>query len=913
MKLPQGIHFRLLVLGVLPATLLAFSLTFWFIQARINELDDALSARGKIIVKNLAPASIYGIFSGSDYLLQRLTDNLISEPDIVEVAIYNEQGTQRARSAKGAQTGTAPASELSYFSYPVELTILRDEESDPFSTLAEVVKEEKRRIGEVKVTLSRAKTLASQEQIIYTSLFITSLGLLFSLLLAYRLSSRISQPIVALTRTVKQVAEGDLAARSDVKALEELNELASGLNIMAKSLEENQSDLQEKIRSATIELNHSLRTLEKKNSALDNARLEAEKSNRQKSQFLAHMSHEIRTPMNGILGFLRLLGSSSLSPTQSNQLELIETSANNLLIIINEILDHAELESGHLKLSYSDFDLRRSIEETIALLAPLAHEKGLKLLLLVDEVSPKHLHCDPVRLRQVLFNLIGNAIKFSPSGRIIVRVRVGSEKENRSLLFTISDQGGGIPDNEQTDLFAPFVQAETADELPSPGTGLGLNIAQSIINALGGEIGFASKKSIGSTFWFTLPYSTSQSASKAQGNKSSPVSDASLSPPKQALLIDGCALSSQALLQQLKSVNCIATEIDLERFVKLIDSHGLGQYDCLIINLDNQFSIEVLNNLAEKHALPLLIVSHSPQQTAHGDVHQLQLPTTQTALLESLHYLIDNPLSQPSHHPAPKANNLSQPQLKFLVADDIEINRLLLIEQIKPHWNCAITEAEDGEEALERLREENFDLVFLDLRMPKRNGLSTLKALKSSTDALNQETPFIAITAYLPEDSEDELMRTGFSEIMIKPITENNLVASVGRLLKQNHTQTEQQSDNSDCEHYPFFDALVRKVNGDLNLAGSLLQKLNIELPEQMKSAQAAFERGALNDAQEAVHRIHGSACYFEITALSEIAKRIETALSHSNIEKTADLLPILAEEVARFIDLSKKAVQKIP
>jgi two-component system sensor histidine kinase BarA len=905
MKFLRGIRFQLLLLGILPASILAFSLTFWFIQTRIGELDKALSERGEIIVKNLAPASLYGVFSGSDYLIQRLADNLVLEQDVIEVSIYNKKGQRRAH-AKRANYNNAstPSNEISFFSHPILLSIMKDEENDPFSTLLEVSIDNKQLIGEVKVILSRASTLAGQKKIMFTSIIITALGLFISLLLAYRLSRRISEPVLSLTNTVNQVSKGDLSVRSNINALEELNELKQGLNAMAESLEKNQTQLVSKIKSATLALNHSLHSLEDKNRQLDLARQQAESSNRQKSQFLAHMSHEIRTPMNGILGFLQLLGDSSLSPGQSNQLQLVETSANNLLTIINEILDHAELESSNLKLTFSDFDLRRSIEETAALLAPLADKKRIQLILLIDESVPKLLNSDPIRLRQILFNLLGNSIKFTESGRVIIRVRL----QNNSLLFTVSDTGQGIPDREQQNLFAPFSQVETTEEFPPPGTGLGLNIAQSITSALKGEIGFASKENLGTTFWFTLP----------QENCSQKPEDTRIQPAqfKQALLWDDNKLTRLSISQQLLSIGVTTTDTTPEKLKQITLDNELSNYDYLIINDDSTQHTDNLNNIGDH--LPVLILSYISKnnRNSSNESCRLQLPCSQTALLEALTNRTGK--REPETH-SPKAHTLKsqtnlQPDLRFLVADDIEINRLLLIEQIKPHWNASIIEAKDGEEALEVLKKQNFDLVFLDLRMPKMSGLSALKSLMATPEALNHETPFIAITAYLPENSKEELIASGFSTIILKPFLENNLVETVNELLKLSKSRArrvDSKENHLQSKNNSLLDSLVDKMSGNQKLACSLLDKLNDDLPKQLKAAQHALKVTDLNEAQEAIHRIHGSACYFEISELVKISNELEAALTNTDLESANALFPLLEKEIVQFIKLSKKAMQK--
>ena len=907
-----GIRFRLLILGALPATVLAFALTFWFIQTRIAELDNALFERGNIVAENLAPASIYGVFSGNDSLLQQLTDSAVQRADIVDAAIYDKQNHLRAysqsnfhRDINHGDIQDRPTEELSHFSHPIELSILNEEKDDPFTALSEKTIEKKQVIGEVRISLSRHRTVAGQTAIIYTSSLITVLGLLFSFLLAYRLSLRISTPILDLTRTVKQVSDGNLGARSHIQALEELSDLKSGLNIMAASLEKNQIQLKEKIASATSELSQSLQLLEKRNYQLNEARKQAEKTSKQKSKFLAHMSHEIRTPMNGILGFLHILGNSHLTPTQSNQLQLIENSANNLLIIINEVLDHAELESASLKLNFVTFDLRRSVEESIALLSPLAHKKNLHLILLIDEEAPKLLDSDPIRLRQILFNLIGNAIKFSPSGQIVMRIRHLTDTPEPSLLFSISDSGGGISHKDQKNLFEAFSQAETTEEFPPPGTGLGLNIAQSIVYALGGEIGLASKEPFGTTFWFTLPSTISLH------NADAPFLQ------KQVLLLDSNKLTSRALRQQLLSVSVSAIDVCPEKLTEIVLNGEPDSYDYLIINRDNN---QLPSNLTDLEArLPVLFLSHSSQvrRDSFNAYSYLQLPCTQTALLEALSHTVDRSSDTPVtpvHEAAIK--NRPQPHLHFLVADDIEINRLLLIEQIKSYWNASIVEAEDGEVALERLKEQTFDLVFLDLRMPKRNGLSTLKSLMSTPEALNHDTPFIAVTAYLPDYRREELISSGFSEIILKPIVELGLMTIVNKLLKLDRKQTQRDNEvntengSSAGENHSLLEDLLKKINGDQQLACSLLGKLNEELPEQVREALRLFKANALDDAKETIHKIHGSACYFEISELGELANQLEIALDHSDLKKITELFPLLEKEVARFTALCQEALR---
>jgi len=350
----------------------------------------------------------------------------------------------------------------------------------------------------------------------YESLFyiwlVSTVCLVLNLGFAQIVSVRFSEPIRRISFAIARIREGKLSTRVKSKVpLGELNELTWGINSMAESLQKAHEEMQHSVDQATADLRSTLETIEIQNIDLDFARKEAEAANRVKSQFLANISHEIRTPLNSITGFTNLLLKSSLNKTQEDQLQTIYKSSENLLAIINDILDFSKIEAGKLSLEISTVDIRHTLNEVIELLSTFAKEKKIDTQVLIDDDVPEKFLSDRLRIKQILTNLINNAIKFSEQGSLIVRVSMESSKSTQSLIkFSISDRGIGLSEKSKNKLFQPFHQSDDTNIRRFQGTGLGLTISRHLVEMLGGEIGVESSLGEGSTFWFTLPMTASK-------------------------------------------------------------------------------------------------------------------------------------------------------------------------------------------------------------------------------------------------------------------------------------------------------------------------------------------------------------------------------------------------------------------
>lgn len=318
-----------------------------------------------------------------------------------------------------------------------------------------------------------------QYQEIISAGVVLILGIILSGFFAYRLLQDVEIPIKQMISMIDRIRRGHLDVRIEGKLLGELDTLKNGINAMAISLSEYHLEMQQSIDQATSDLRETLEQLEIQNVELDIAKKNAQEAARVKSEFLANMSHELRTPLNGVIGFTRQMLKTQLSSSQHDYLQTIEKSANNLLTIINDILDFSKLEAGKLLLENIPFDFEDSLDEVMRLLAPMAHEKGLELNLRIDPRIPAGVIGDPLRIQQVLTNLIGNAAKFTERGNISVSVDLKQQRDERlELQFIIRDTGIGISERQQSQLFQAFRQADASISRRYGGTGLGLVITQ---------------------------------------------------------------------------------------------------------------------------------------------------------------------------------------------------------------------------------------------------------------------------------------------------------------------------------------------------------------------------------------------------------------------------------------------------
>ena len=409
-----GIKYQILLITLIPVFLIDLFFTYTHIDNSIDQANELLQSKGEIIARQIAGASEFSLFTGNDSQIQYLLDQSVGSNDIVQASIYDRQGQLVAESIA---SGYAPADTADYFYHRESITSQSIEHSDVFTPDLTDARQT-RTLGWVHLYISRYRLQQTTRQIIADSIIFFVSILVMAIALTMAISHRITQPIINLMEHLKNVETGQLGKIIDPTEDNEIGAVQKGFNRMTQSLLTNRRHLNQRIQQATQQLNEAITDLESKNRQLGFARDEAQNANRSKSEFLANMSHEIRTPINGIKGFISLLSQSKLEPAQQRYVDIILKSTADLTNIVNEILDFSKMESGKLNIVDEEFDLYEVIEQTRDLLFINVLTKNIDLNLIIYSDTPRWLIGDKLRLKQILLNLIGNAIKFTDQGRV---------------------------------------------------------------------------------------------------------------------------------------------------------------------------------------------------------------------------------------------------------------------------------------------------------------------------------------------------------------------------------------------------------------------------------------------------------------------------------------------------------------
>ncbi len=637
--------------------------------------------------------------------------------------------------------------------------------------------------------------------------------------------------------------------------------------------------------------------LEKKNKELLEAieqtnrlAMKAEIASKSKTFFLANMSHEIRTPLNGIIGILHLLKDTQKEET----LQLINMALNNaeaLLSLLNDILDLSKIEAGNITLQNEPFSPKQLVEDVIQMFWHRAQEKNLQLGSIIPRDIPDRVIGDFSKVRQVLINLVGNAIKFTDEGEVCIEIKVvESQKNFVTLRFEVSDTGIGIPEGEKDRIFEAFEQISHPDGKKYKGTGLGLTISRQLVELMKGKIGIEEKHNKGTTFWFEIQF---------------PIVPLKHIPPQREL---HAISSDKNLIRSLENfVLHHGMKLTVYKSIEEFQKNFLLAKDkkevVVLIDVENQKDKMGIVSFVTQNNLPTIILypqNTSPIENVDKSL-QIPYPFIRDVLEKAL---ITVSLKSQEKVESPTERVIPAETVHILLAEDEPVNQRV-IKEFLTRKGFKVDIVSSGKEVINKIQEKRYDLILMDLEMPDIDGIKTTQKIRELEKDKGERIPIIALTAYAFEEKRNQCLKVGMNDYLVKPIHPETLIKTVMDVIqnkKGNNTSTEEKIINYKNKLIFNEEAVLRRVDNDMELLQSIVKIFTENIPLYLQQAQKQLNLKEIENFHKTIHTIKGSASNVGAVKVTEIAKEIE--------EKTMDIINInysLIEEKFQELNQSIK------
>ena len=839
----HSVRARLLLAAVVVEAVMLSLLVFNSLRLVNGYMVEQVEEHSRQIVPILTAATVAPLAQRDYATVQAVLDESLSKKGVQYLVVVDNQGNRVASSGwpqnqalPVANEGFDSVSQLSATVFHVQKPILMF--SQP--------------LGYLYFGLDLSHILAARKALITQGALIAFAELLLSSVLLSVLGLWMTRHLADLARASRDVAKGNLTPDPVNEGSDELGQLGLAFNVMSRA-----------VRERVVELTQ--------------ARDSAEHANRAKSDFLATMSHEIRTPMNGIIGMTELALDTNLDAEQREYLGMVKSSADSLLAIINDILDFSKLESGKMELENTEFEVRSVLTEVTRLLALKAEQKGLELTYEAGAGVPEMVVGDPGRLRQVLTNLVGNAIKFTDRGEILVHVNVRETRSSTVILnFEVEDHGIGIALDKQAHIFKAFTQADTSTTRKYGGTGLGLAISSQMVAAMGGELGVRSVLGQGSVFSFAIPLGI--------GSLPVPILSAEGLQGVSVLIVDDNATNLRLLTELLKKWGMVPTSTDTARQALALAKSaqqngrpfGLVILDAMMPEMDGFELADMFQQAPELSGAILMMLTSGGMRGDAQRCRDLGILAYLTKPIDSneLRIAVKIALGARPDSVLITKHNLNVPkllrQLHILVVEDNIVNQKLAVTLLSK-WGHRVETASNGIEALGSLQHTQFDVVLMDLQMPEMGGYEATRLIREREQPLGLHTPIVAMTANAMREDRQRCMDAGMDDYVSKPLDVDRLRVVLDAISPGSGNNGAPVSDPSGD-----FDYARALGESDPWVIETIGQDFLDDSPRQMKQIEDAILVGDGFALRRSSHTLRGLVGNFNAHRIEELTRIFE-------------------------------------